>query len=242
MRRIATLKLEAVSLDLGHTLLFEVPTRHVIYGEAARSRGRAVSDERMGRLMKKAHQELPQTIEGSFRYGDRWFRAFIERIFHQGLELTAAEVDAITEELFERFESPATFRLYPGASELLEGIRALGLRLGLTSNWSARLPRLLNALDLQQHFDFVLSSALEGLEKPNPAIFLRAAELAGCPPENMLHAGDHAIKDGGCLEVGMAFCLVDPLGRIQAPPGARRVADLELLLDEIRRLCEPGTA
>jgi putative hydrolase of the HAD superfamily len=231
------LNLEAVSLDLGNTLLFEVPPRHAIYGEAARSRGRAVSDEAMGRLMKKAHQELPQVIDGSFRYGDRWFQAFIERIFHQELELTAPEVDAITQELFERFENPATFRLYPGALQLLVGVRALGLRLGLTSNWSARLPRLLSALNLHQHFNFVLCSALEGVEKPDPAIFLRAAELAGCPPEDMLHAGDHAQKDGACLEVGMSFCLVDPLGRLQPPPGGRRVADLELLLREIQALC-----
>lgn len=234
------MKLEAVSLDLGNTLLFEVPPRHAIYGEAARSRGRAVSDDAMGRLMRKAHQELPMVIDGSYRYGDRWFEAFIARIFHQELELTAPEVDAITEELFERFEDPATFRLYPGAQELLTGIRELGLRVGLTSNWSARLPRLLHALDLQQHFDFVLSSALERTEKPEPAIFLKAAELAGCPPENMLHAGDHAVKDGGCLEVGMAFCLVDPLGRLQAPPGAARVADLERLLEEIQRLAGGG--
>ena len=225
--------LRAVTLDFGTTLVYERPSRYAIYAEAARSRGASISDEEMRGFMLRAHQELPQVVDGAFRYTDRWFRRFIERIFHTYLELPANDLPGLEDELFARFDDPATFRLQPGARELLTGIRRAGLGLGLVSNWSARLPRLLVALELAIHFDFVLCSALEGLEKPDPALFRLAAERADVRPEQLLHAGDDPVRDGGATHAGLEVILVDPLGRRAAADGFERVADLEQLLERI---------
>ena len=59
-----------------------------------------------------------------------------------------------SEHSWTRFEQPTTFRLYPGAVELLRTVRELGLTLGIISNWSARLPRVLAAVGIDSWFDF----------------------------------------------------------------------------------------
>ncbi len=202
--------LRAVFLDVGNTLLRENPSRFAIYAEAAQRRGIAIDPQTMRAHMARAHRELPRTIGGAYRYSDPWFLAFIQRIFHEALGLAPQTVEEIAAELFARFESPLTFHLFPGAEELLAGARQRGLVVGLISNWSARLPRLLSALGWDQHLDFVLCSALVGLEKPDPEIFRAALARAAVDPDEALHAGDDWMDDiEGALGAGIDAVLVD---------------------------------
>jgi REG-2-like HAD superfamily hydrolase len=201
--------LRAVLLDFGHTLAREEPARHAIYARAARSRGLATSDLEMRARMRRVHDELPRRIDGRERYCDPWFRAFIRRIFVLELGLAPRELDGLVAELFATFEDPRTFRLARGARELLLELRRAGLALALVSNWSERLPRLLRALELDQSFDAVVCSALEGTEKPEPAIYRLALERLGHAPEDALFAGDDLERDVlGPRRAGMRAVLV----------------------------------
>ena len=236
------MQLRALSLDVGGTLLYERPSRYAIYAEAGRQRGLQVSDERMRELMCQAHHGLPRELEGSFRYSDPWFRRFIEAIYAEGLGLPRAELGALTGELFDRFQSPATFRLFPGVRELLDGARELGLRVGVTSNWSARLPQVLDAMDLSGALDFVVCSAIERSEKPEPRIFELAAERAGCEPAAVLHVGDRLDFDGAARGVGMQVVIVDHFSKQSGPelPGPDGqplpvVRDLDALREHLQR-------
>ena len=168
--------LRAVLLDVGNTLVHEEPSRFALYARAASTRGIEIEERAMRSLMVKAHHALPTEVNGGYRYSDPWFAAYIERIFVGELGLAAAECPTITRELFDVFEHPDTFRLYPGALELLDDLRAAGLTLGVVSNWSARLPRVLEVLDVARRFDFVLCSAIERMEKPEARIFQAALE------------------------------------------------------------------
>jgi FMN phosphatase YigB (HAD superfamily) len=49
---------------------------------------------------------------------------------------------------------------------------------GLISNWSPRLPKLLADLRISERVDFVLCSAIERAEKPDAALFERALARA----------------------------------------------------------------
>lgn len=229
--------LRAVFLDIGGTLLHEVPPREAIYAEVAAELGRSIEPAAMRRRMAAAHHALGRTHRGAFRYSDPWFEAFIAHVFGaEGLGLGDAEVTHATTALFARFEARETFRLYPGARELLAGLRGAGLRLGVISNWSARLPRVLAALELEDSFDVVLSSAIEGLEKPDPRLFERALARLDVPAESALHAGDDPEKDvGGALGAGLRAVLVDHSGRLAgAPHAAPRVQDLGALARLVR--------
>jgi len=230
--------LRAVFLDVGNTLLHEQPSRFAIYAEVARAHGLDVDADGMHARMSGAHRSLPLRVDGHFRYSDRWFEAFIAEVFGD-CGWTARELRAVTEELFDRFESASTFRLFPGAIELLRDVRARGIRVGAISNWSARLPRVLAALGLDQAFDFVLCSAIEEVEKPDPRIFERALRRADVEPSEALHAGDRPDLDvQAARAVGIRAVLVDhgaESGRTSDPAQAsERVSDLFALARLVR--------
>lgn len=227
--------LEAVFLDVGDTLLRERPSRWEIYAAAARKRGADVDGARMRVLMGEAHRSLPRDLDGAFRYTDPWFEAFIARIFGGELGLPPAVVAEATTELFARFEDPSTFEVYPGLDALLHALRGCGLTVGVVSNWSARLPRLLAALGLADRFDFVLASALERAEKPEPALFERALERAGVAAKSALHAGDRPDLDGAATALGLRFVLVDHHGH-HGDATTPRVCSLTELADHVTRL------
>jgi NADH-quinone oxidoreductase subunit L len=81
---------------------------------------------------------------------------YIERIFHDYLGVLKADLPALRDELFGRFGDPGTFAIFDGGLEMLDGWRARGLKIGIVSNWSARLPQLLERLGIAQRVDFVL--------------------------------------------------------------------------------------
>ncbi|MBL8863084.1 MAG: HAD-IA family hydrolase [Planctomycetes bacterium] len=228
--------IKALFVDVGNTLVREAPSRFAIYAEVARSRGVELGADQMAVVMRRAHGELPQRHAGAFRYTDPWFEAYIERIFAHHLGIERAALPELSRGLFARFSDPATFELFPGALELLDAARARGLTLGIVSNWSARLPPLLERLGVTTRVDFVLCSAIEELEKPDPAIFQRALERAGVAAGEALHAGDDLEKDVlGARRVGIRAVLVDHAGtrRDLSHP---RAGSLPELRDQIERL------
>ena len=234
--------LRAVFFDVGQTLIRENPSRFAIYAQAARDRGLQVTDETMHQHMVAAHRGLPVELvleEGSppaYRYDDRWFGAFIEHIFGGTLGLGPRDVADVTAEMFARFEHPETFRVFAGARELLQELRARGMYLGVISNWSARLDNVLRALELDAVFDRVWCSALERLEKPDRRLFERAVAGAGVPAAEAMHIGDHPKKDvEGARSAGLQAVRIDHDGD---PPGdPDRVVDFRelraILLDRI---------
>ena len=228
--------LKSIFLDLGGTLVTERPGRAAIYAEEARRSGLRVGAEEMGTLMAGAHADMPRELDGAFRYSDDWFRAFQRRIFVKELGFEEARFDELSSRLFARFEDARSFSLYPGARELLDALRARGLTLGLISNWSARLPRLLRVLELDRSFDFVLCSAELRMEKPERAVFEAALGRAGAPPALCVHAGDSVERDArGALGAGIPAVLVDHEGRFGAAERALCpvVRDLAALRDLI---------
>lgn len=228
--------LSAIFIDAGNTLLYEKPSRFEIYAEEARARQFPLDAAAMRQLMIRAHRELPRQIGGAYRYSDPWFAAYIERIFHGYLGLPREELQPLSDRLFGRFSDPATFATYPDGLELLDDLRARGLKIGIISNWSARLPGILDRIGIARRVDFVLCSAIERVEKPDPAMFERALRLAGVRAEAALHAGDDLVKDVlAAQRVGIRSVLVDHAGEGDAVH-APRVRNLSELHDLILRL------
>ena len=221
--------LDAVLLDVGGTLLREHPPREEIYAAAAAARGTEVEPRAMRRLMHETAHGLPRVVEGHFRYSEGWFRHFIARLFAGELDVSADLLPGLEQELFARFSDPATFRLYDGAIELLDALRAGGLRLGIVSNWSERLPGILAGLGVAERVDFTLVSAVERCEKPEPEIFRLALERVGSAPERTVHAGNDLVLDvRGARESGILQVLVDHDRRLSLPQAdpPPRVTDL----------------
>jgi len=97
--------------------------------------------------------------------------------------------------------------LLPGARAVLDALRAAGVRVGLASA-SRNAPMLLGRLGIADRFDFIADPAQVAAGKPDPAIFLAAAEGLGVPPHACLGiedaaAGIAAIKAAGMVALGI---------------------------------------
>lgn len=89
-------------------------------------------------------------------------------------------------------------RPLPGAAELLAGLRARGLRLGLISNtmWPGAYHEAdLARFGLREPFEVLFFSSDERVWKPDPEIFRRAARALGLTPEEAAFIGDSRTMD-----------------------------------------------
>ncbi|MCI0586364.1 MAG: HAD-IA family hydrolase [Planctomycetes bacterium] len=211
-RRLPTRPVRAVFFDAGNTLFREQPLRWEIYASVAREFGLPGEVERVRAEMIRAHDALPQRVEGHFRYTNGWFRAYIAQVFRP-LGAPAGQLPAIEERLSATFRDRRTFHIFPEVESVTRTLRERGLTLGIISNWSPRLPRLLGDLSLEDRFDFTVCSAIEEVEKPDPEIFGRALARAGVEPAESIHVGDSVEKDvEGARAVGIVPALVEREG------------------------------
>jgi putative hydrolase of the HAD superfamily len=110
------------------------------------------------------------------------------------------------------------FRPYPEVPEVLRELRRRGCALVVVSNWEVSLHGVLAGTGLAPLLDAVLTSAEEGVAKPDPELFRRALARAGAGGEGALHVGDSLEADvEGARRAGIAATLVV---RHDGPPGA----------------------
>jgi putative hydrolase of the HAD superfamily len=114
---------------------------------------------------------------------------------------------------------------------VLAALRDRGVARVVVSNWDVSLHDVLERTRLRDLVDAVVTSAEFGVPKPDPAIFMRALELAGgVAPGDAVHAGDDVAADvEGARAAGIAPVFVARAGEA-APPGVRAVPTLEGLL------------
>ncbi|OMF80270.1 HAD family hydrolase [Paenibacillus glucanolyticus] len=87
-------------------------------------------------------------------------------------------------------------RPFPNTFEILEKLKEQDYKLGMITNgFSDFQSSNIHALGIQKYFEVILISEVEGLRKPDPAIFLRAADLMKVLPEECVYVGDHPIND-----------------------------------------------
>jgi HAD superfamily hydrolase (TIGR01509 family) len=104
--------------------------------------------------------------------------------------------------------NPANYSIYPDAFRTLADSRALGFSNYLLSNNYPELPSILDVFGLTACFDGRLISALVQSEKPEPAFFSMAREMAG-NPDLCLMVGDNPAADiCGGNRAGMTTILV----------------------------------
>ncbi len=100
------------------------------------------------------------------------------------------------------------FRAYLDAAPALVRLRQRGLTLVCVSNWDISLSEVLARCGLGDAFDGVVSSAISGHRKPDPAIFAAALALAGCTSAEALHVGDSPEEDGAAARAAGIRCLL----------------------------------
>ena len=85
-------------------------------------------------------------------------------------------------------------RLYPDAKACLEKLHT-AYRIGIIANQEPGLVQRLETFGVMESIDIVVSSAEEGVSKPDSRIFEIALEKSGCAPQNAVMIGDRIDND-----------------------------------------------
>lgn len=93
----------------------------------------------------------------------------------------------------------------PHLESALASLRQSGLKLGIGTNMTLDYQlRKLETLGVMPLLDFLVASEEVNSEKPEPKIFVRCAQKAGCAPEECLFIGDNIRHDvHGARAAGM---------------------------------------
>ncbi|MEV4141512.1 HAD family hydrolase [Dactylosporangium sp. NPDC049742] len=92
----------------------------------------------------------------------------------------------------------------PATLEALDALRAGGARLALVSNATSEAAEAWPACVLAPRFDVAVFSSVLGVGKPDPRIYLAAADALGADPADCVYVGDGADGElAGATAVGM---------------------------------------
>lgn len=99
--------------------------------------------------------------------------------------------------------------LFPGAAELLQGLRAQGVRLGIVSTKTGEtIEYIMDRLGLGDCLDFVIGSSDVKHHKPYPEGLEMALDRLGLPPERVLYCGDTVLDAEAAQRAGLEFAAV----------------------------------
>ena len=208
-------EIDAVFLDAGNTL---VTLDHTLVCEVLAAEGLRVQPAVLARAEAAARPAVSRMLGGGVSSeGLDTFTFYVRRILER---LGGAAHDDDTGDLAARVvralrDGVATQRLWsqvlPGVPEALQTLRDAGFRLVVVSNSDGTIEDGLASLGLRALLHGVVDSAVVGAEKPDPAIFRHALDLAGTDPDRTLHVGDlFSVDVLGARASGLHAVLLDP--------------------------------
>jgi beta-phosphoglucomutase len=160
-------------------------------------------------------------------------------------EFSDADVARIgeTKETYYRTAAEKGVQLLPGVRELLDGLFARGVRQAVGSSAPrGNLDLILRITDCRRYFDAIVGMEDTTRGKPDPQVFLVAAEKLDAPPSRCVvledaAAGVEAAKAGGMKCVAVTFVGHHPPEKLQAA-GADRVVKCftEITADDVLAL------
>jgi putative hydrolase of the HAD superfamily len=102
------------------------------------------------------------------------------------------------QELLADYESQFQFHCvpFPFLVEMLDALKQQGYLLGIITNGRGEFQKkAISGLGIQDYFDVILISEIEGMRKPQPEIFQEAMNQLGVAPENSFFVGDNPEAD-----------------------------------------------
>lgn len=179
--------IEAITFDVGGTLIEPYPSVGEIYASVARELGLGDFDPTvLTRNFKSAWRNRV-----AFDYSKLEWKELVCHTFPASCEVT----DELFEAIYQRFAEGHVWRIYDDVLPALEHLKSHRTRLGIISNWDERLLPLLDSLNLTPWFERIIVSSAVGAHKPDRRIFEAAAEAFDLPAHAILHIGDSRRED-----------------------------------------------
>lgn len=221
----APVRYRAVFFDAGGTLVDPHPTFTELLSQTLKDEGYDVEPEAiverlplLGGHFDRAARE--QELWSTSPERSRAFWGAMYRELMQDLGFPFPQ--ALAQRLYDVFTDPSNYHLFPDVPDVLDKLQRAGLALGVISNFEEWLERLLDFLEITGYFDVRVISGVEGMEKPDPAIFRLALDRAGVSAAESVYVGDSVAFDvEPAAAVGMTAVLVDRWGRHPQHDGIR---------------------
>jgi HAD superfamily hydrolase (TIGR01549 family) len=204
-------QIEAVFLDLGNTL------RILLKDEAHQSQARqkiielvgtdeeplkfcTTLDERYKEYRKWAFENLKEASES-----EMWTRWLVP-------DFPAEKIAPLSKELtFQYRQSMGRRVVIDSGREVVEKLQNRGYVLGIISNLigTREIPEWLEYEKFAPYFKSVVLSSVLGIRKPDPAIYLEAARIAGVAPAKCAYVGDNLKRDvTGARAAGFGMVII----------------------------------
>lgn len=201
--------IRAVSFDVGGTLIEAWPSVGHVYAAAAAQGGFGSLDPLDLNLRFYAAWKRHSAWFDFTK--DSWHKLVCEALAGLGPRATSPE---LFEAIWIAFMQAEAWRIFEDVRPCLTGLRARGLRFCVVSNWDERLVPTLRNLGLDQEFECIIASAVLGVAKPSPGIFVAAQRALELPADQILHVGDTQREDReGALAAGFRGVWLDRSGR-----------------------------
>lgn len=203
---------------------------------AAGELGTAITLDQVKAALARTVEEEPRfrSREGRMSTPVQTRRYFLD-LYARVLNAAGVEGDLLPglQQYYDRFQDGRYLDVYGDVRATLETLKVRGVRLGVLSNWSEHLSLVLERLDLDRYFSFLVVSAEVGCEKPDEKIFRLAIERAETPIDRILYIGDYPEEDILPAErIGLDALLIDrydKYGRYRLPT-IRQLTDVPGLI------------
>lgn len=217
------------------------------YARIAREFGVAVTGDQVNAAFRRVFHNTPGLAFGPGRAPEdlrqlerQWWHDLVAQVF-AGLG-RFADFEAYFAALFAFFADSTHWQADPEAISLLAELKARGLKLGVISNFDARLYAILEGLGLSPYFDSITISSEAGYAKPATEIFQIALAKNLVPATEALHVGDSESLDVmGAQAAGIAAVLIDreARGRCAIAGRVARVSALAAVIDALQKMPFP---
>jgi putative hydrolase of the HAD superfamily len=206
--------IQGIVFDAVGTLIDPSPPVAVVYAEAARRQGVEVG---LDTIKSRFHQHFRHDEVDEARGPLVTDEAIERRRWRRIVGSVLPEVpdpDRAFRELWDHFGRPEAWRCFPDVAPALRALRGRGLRIGIASNFDARLRAVAAGLPaLSGCAESPVISSEVGFRKPHPDFYRVACAALGLPPECVLCVGDDPENDvRGPRRAGLRGLLLDRHG------------------------------
>jgi HAD superfamily hydrolase (TIGR01662 family) len=188
---------EVVLFDLGNTLLYfdglwdqVIPAMDAALLHALQTSGYRLDKQDFIPQVERRFAEFDAQKSGEFL---EFSTAFILRSLLSEMgysEISDAVLRKVLRDMYA--VSQAHWQREADTLPTLQDLHAQGYRMGIISNAGddQDVQTLIDKAGIRTYFDIILTSAAQGIRKPNPRIFFQALQHWGVPPERAIMVGD----------------------------------------------------
>ena len=190
------------------------------------------------RAMAQRYYDDPQRWFPRYASGDVDFDAMRAGRLAEVASAFGLDVPRDAHRSFEDAYAPAfrsAQRLFPDVPDLLSAAERAGLPVALLTNSAFAPTRVkLEALDLVERFDVVVTTDTLGFGKPDPRVYLEACRLLDSPPHRVVCIGDSLECDVlGARAAGLRAIWLDRtgMGTTEAVAAVRALDEVTQAID-----------